>query len=542
MKETFFAVCILVAGVCCTLDGAVIYVPDQFALIQNAIAGASQGDTIVVRPGTYRENLVVGGKGIVLRSEKGPAVTILDGGDAGNVVTFTGGAPGAARLDGFTVTNGYTHYVGGGIFCDGASPEIVNNLIAANRTSLKGAGVFCDNGAAPLIEHNLFRDNRADKNGGGICSLASYPVIVNNRFEGNKAGSVTGGGGGGVCSDSAGSPWIEGNVFRANEANDGGAVACYSSSPWIAGNLMAGNSAGEGGGIYCGQASPMIVNNIIIHNDTNAGGATEVKEGGGIHCRSFASPMIVNNTIAGNRCDNHGGGIFCWLYSSPLVVNTILWNNSAPIGPEIWVGDSTTVSSLAIHHSLVDGGLASVFVDAGCTLDWGVAMIDADPLPVDRSVGDWHLTWDSPCRDGGDTASVGPEVVGDVEHDPRVAGASVDIGADEFFSHLYHLGRVRPGGRVRIGVIGEPGAAPVFVAQGAGLADPPWPTPHGDFYLDPPILNCLHFNAIPANGVLTFHCTLPSSWNPGDEYPFQALIGAWGAPSTTLTNPMILKP
>ena len=44
-----------------------IYVPDDYANIQWAVDIASAGDTIIVRPGTYNENVVVS-KSLEIRS------------------------------------------------------------------------------------------------------------------------------------------------------------------------------------------------------------------------------------------------------------------------------------------------------------------------------------------------------------------------------------------------------------------------------------------------------------------------------------------
>ena len=41
----------------------------DFATIQDAIDGVNEGDTVIVHPGTYYENINFGGKNLVLRSE-----------------------------------------------------------------------------------------------------------------------------------------------------------------------------------------------------------------------------------------------------------------------------------------------------------------------------------------------------------------------------------------------------------------------------------------------------------------------------------------
>ena len=52
------------------LDSNVIYVPDDYPTIQSAIDNASAGDTIIVRNGVYKENIVID-KPIKLQSEEG---------------------------------------------------------------------------------------------------------------------------------------------------------------------------------------------------------------------------------------------------------------------------------------------------------------------------------------------------------------------------------------------------------------------------------------------------------------------------------------
>ena len=80
------------------------YVPDDFPTIQGAISDplVMNGDTVIVRPGTYVENINFLGKAITLVSEQGPEYTFIDGGQAGSVVTFTNNEGLDSVLDGFT--------------------------------------------------------------------------------------------------------------------------------------------------------------------------------------------------------------------------------------------------------------------------------------------------------------------------------------------------------------------------------------------------------------------------------------------------------
>lgn len=85
---------------------ATIHVPDDFGTIQGAIDHASSNDTIIVKPGTYMENIDFTGKAVAVRSEQGPGFTSIDGNQLESVVTFSSGEGSGSILQGFTVTNG----------------------------------------------------------------------------------------------------------------------------------------------------------------------------------------------------------------------------------------------------------------------------------------------------------------------------------------------------------------------------------------------------------------------------------------------------
>ncbi len=108
----------------------VINVPADQATIQAAINAANNGDTVLVAPGRYVENINFGGKAIVVTSSGGPSVTTIDGGAHGSVVTFNSGETPNSKLSGFTITNGLQNgLAGGGILIAGASPVITGNVI-----------------------------------------------------------------------------------------------------------------------------------------------------------------------------------------------------------------------------------------------------------------------------------------------------------------------------------------------------------------------------------------------------------------------------
>ena len=227
------------------LSAATLNVPGQYATIQGAIDASVNGDTVLVDPGIYKENIDFLGKAILVTSSGGAATTTIQGITQYpqyfySVVSFRNGEGNGSILNGFTLTNGQGTVVdpwgtvGGGILCRGASPTIMNNIIS-NNTAGYGGGIECMDSASPVISGNVFHDNHAfNQSGGGIDCFT-------------KA-----------------SPLIENNVLYANitSQHGGGIMVWDSCKPLIVNNTIYGNSASTGAGIYI-LGQPVIKNNIV---------------------------------------------------------------------------------------------------------------------------------------------------------------------------------------------------------------------------------------------------------------------------------------
>ena len=81
-------------------SSATIYVPDGYSTIQEAVDAASAGDTIVVRDGTYNENIKVN-KHLTIRSENGSDSTVVQAATSNSDV-FTVSTD-YVNINGFTV-------------------------------------------------------------------------------------------------------------------------------------------------------------------------------------------------------------------------------------------------------------------------------------------------------------------------------------------------------------------------------------------------------------------------------------------------------
>jgi len=304
--------------------------PADFNTIQAAINDANNGDTVLVLPGRYVENIRLLGKNITLTGSDpadptAVADTIIDGNDVNSVVTFSGTENSTCVLSGFTITDGNAPK-GGGIYGNGTTATISHNLITSNKavgygmpgSQIGGGGIY---GCAGLIRNCTIRDNRAYM-GGGLSEC--HGRIEASAILENRASYL--GGGLGACNGS-----IQGNVIARNSA------------------------VGHGGGLaYC---SGSIRNNIVVNNTAPMG------VGGGLHeCHAD----IANNTICFNSTLNGGGGLF---NCNGQVTNCIVWSNL----PEQIVPDSN------VEYSDVEGGCP------------GLGNIDIDPFFADPCKDDYHL-------------------------------------------------------------------------------------------------------------------------------------------------------
>ncbi|MCD6163691.1 MAG: T9SS type A sorting domain-containing protein [candidate division Zixibacteria bacterium] len=192
---------VLILALFITASARIRHVPDEYSTIQTGINDCSNGDTLLVQPGRYVENLIFYGQNFVLASLLAITdnlsyidSTIIDGNSNGSVLTFNIGESRLCVVKGFTIENGYNQN-GGGIYCEHSSPTIAYNRICNNEARYSsghgyGGGIYCEY-ADPLIANNIIDHNTAaglfGGDGGGISIEDSNPVLINNTFTRNTA-------------------------------------------------------------------------------------------------------------------------------------------------------------------------------------------------------------------------------------------------------------------------------------------------------------------------------------------------------------------
>ena len=330
---------------------------------------------------------------------------------------------------------------GGGITnYTGSSPTILHCEFRENRVWECGAMVNDGLGTNPVISHCTFINNRATKFFGVMKNRLGASVTIKDcLFMGNSCDDINA-----VLTNHQSNSTIENCIFKDNSAKQGGCIYNYDCNPTIRNCLFIGNiSEGvewrHGGGIMNRISNPIIQGCIFNNNQAKNGGGIfnmensnptiincsfsgnhATNKGGAIHSNNDSDSMtMINCTFSQNTSDLKGGGIAHDSLEPLSLINCILWDNTAPEGPQIRMGGNTL---LKVRYCDIEGGQGGIYLDTGGTVEWGSGNIDEDPCFADPNSADYHLQsqagrWDpndnswvydgvtSPCIDAGDPNS-----------------------------------------------------------------------------------------------------------------------------------------
>ena len=343
-----------------------------YVSFQSEIDAASDGDTILVAPGTYEGNINFNGKNVVVASEyltTGDTsyirTTIIDAKQNGSVVRFENNETNQAALIGFTITGGYAVKGAGVYISGGAEPTLSNLRVLGNSTYIcetddyydeaEGGGVYV-NGGSPILEETTIRDNSSELNGGGLYFANTdldliYVTVVNN-----------------------------------DALNWGGGLFTTTTNSKIKHTDISLNSASRGGAIYAQTFSDLIINNSTFSSNLVS------DEGAAFH-NTASTFDFVNVAVAYNESDGQGGAYFMNGTATYELMNVINLYNE----PQDFYG-ANSGNFAKIDYSGVTGVLEGIEMNNSGDVQWGTGNLDDNGEEIFADAGEyciWELLNDS---------------------------------------------------------------------------------------------------------------------------------------------------
>ena len=351
------------AFVGCT-SAATIYVPDNYTTIQAAVNNATAGDTIIVRNGTYYENVVVN-TSLTLQGED-RNTTIIDGGGNGDVVNMTADN---VTISGFTVRHSgqnaginlyscNTTIMGNNVLNNDYGIYLFrsnNNIISNNNVSSRYVlSIYLSYSSNNTISNNTIsrydRGIRLDTNSNynkiisNTISSKGYAAIMllknyNNTIVGNTLSAT------GCCLGGIGI-WVSGSGHTIvnntlSSCSDRGIMLKHAYNNVISGNII--SSDGTYGIVISYTNSSIISNNYISNND-NGITLTQHAEKNIIYCNTITNNYrgIYSYTSLGADNQIYHNNIINNNYQALDTGNGTLWNKEYPIGGNYWSDHTCT--------------------------------------------------------------------------------------------------------------------------------------------------------------------------------------------------------
>ena len=301
---------------------AQIYVPDDFSTIQQAINNASEGDTIVVRNGTYSENVLVDKRlNIVCEGEcilnaksiRKPAFDIEANG---------------VNISGFTIQNA-KGYMMAGIRINGENCNVSNNVVRNNYV-----GIYLKKSDGNRVENNVIANNKF-----GIKLYYSKDnTIKNNTLQNN-----------GIIIDGGFEDWkntIENNTvngkklyyligIRDVEIRDAGQVMVFNCSNVTLKDFILKNSSV---GVLIGFSDKIRIENVSSFNNYY-----------GLLLHNSKNVTIINCNFSKNDY-----GIFIRYSNKNFVVATKVEENSKA-GIKLWYSKNNRILNCSIASNKLSG-------------------------------------------------------------------------------------------------------------------------------------------------------------------------------------------
>lgn len=397
-----------------------------FDSLEEAVAAASTGDTILVANGLYdgtcTMNFVID-KDLTIRATN-PCGAVFDGGGSRRAFRVDPGV--SVSIEGLRFVNCYKGF--GGVDSGGA--------------------VFVNGSDVEFIEC-CFEDCGADGSGGAVYLLGGHGTFIDCHFALCSAPED-----GGAVALHGGSLSIVGGSFDSCSADRGGGVFAEGNTAEVTGVSFTGNNGSLGGAMHIAGASDLVMEQNVF--GTPGPGRNRATSDGGALYLSASTVTMRDCELRGNQAWNQGGAIWLGDDSTMVMEDCFAEANQADEG-------GGAVCAVGSDLSVIEGDGTSRIT--GCTANdrsgsnrgRGGAILclsDGDGVREVLVVLDTDVTGCEAEYGGGAIYTNGPEV---------------QIDGGEFRANLSHQGR---GGAIRVDDRGELSATGVrFVGNRSEVSD-----------------------------------------------------------------------
>jgi PGF-pre-PGF domain-containing protein len=355
--------------------------------IQTAVSSASSGDVIIVKPGTYTENIrITTTPGLVIRSESGkPEDTIITAESSATSVFYT--EVNNTTISGFKITGVESSSAAGVYLVRCSNCTVANNDISDNYQ-----GVYLRYSDYNKVLNNIvlggYRgiylqdSNYNTVSGNGANSSTQYGVHLTRSQRNTLSNNVANSNNHGIVLESANYNNLTKNIVNSNRVY--GLYLTNSSNCGLIGNTATSSERG----IYLIRSNSTTISDNKVLENTKYGilisysnyntisGNTANKTTGGIFLDSASGNTVSGNTVASNSVS---GLYMCPGSKSNLVFNNYLnntynadirntrntWNTTKTAGANIvggsyiggnfWANPSGTGFSQTVQDANGDG-------------------------------------------------------------------------------------------------------------------------------------------------------------------------------------------
>ena len=293
-----------------------------FNNLKSALSTAEEGNTIIIKSGTYSgENnvgLTISISSLTIKADTG-ATVIFDGSNTYQIFTIAKASKSVSLIN-LTFIRGYGSK-GGAINWKAQSGTIDECTFINNKASYGGAVYFTDNAKSETITNCNFINNSATYRAGGALYFEDgngKNTIKSSNFTGNTA---IRNGGAIYWDDDSGENTISNCIFTGNSVNAsssfGGAIHYVCDDLTIDKCIFTNNNGSYGGAIYVNGYDSIISNCEFTNNNAFSAGALYIAGRGA---------TIIESSFSKNKASN-GSAIYNIVAST--ITDTTFTDNQA---------------------------------------------------------------------------------------------------------------------------------------------------------------------------------------------------------------------